>query len=109
MVVLTKKVPLRYTILEGRHIGVKNLEGFVVGLSEKGAEIVLGKPVEQFSDLKMNLKDVYEEQSVKAFYGKVTDRSGRDAYTYRIRFTSVPLEVTAYFLAHQQYAAKHRL
>jgi adenylate cyclase len=108
LVALTQKVPLRYTMLEGKHIGLKNLEGFAVRLSKKGAEIVLDEPVEQFSDLKMNLKDVYEELAVKAFYGKVIDRTGKDANTYMIRFTSVPLEVAAYFLAHQQYAAKQR-
>jgi class 3 adenylate cyclase len=104
LVALTQKVPLRYTILEGKHIGKKDLEGFVVRLSKKVAEIVLDEPVEQFSNLKMNLKDVYEELAVKDFYGKVTDQSGKDGYSYMIRFTSVPLEVVSYFLAHQKYA-----
>jgi class 3 adenylate cyclase len=106
LVAITQKVPLRYTILEGKHIGKKDLEGFVVRLSKKSAEIVLNEPVEQFSNLKMNLKDVYEELAAKDFYGKVTDQSGKDGYSYMIRFTSVPLEVVSYFLAHQQYATK---
>jgi class 3 adenylate cyclase len=106
MVALTKKVPLRYTILEGKHLGEKDLEGFVVRLSKKVAEIVFDEPLEQFINLKMNLKDVYEELAVKDFYGKVTDQSGKDGYSYMIRFTSVPLEVVSYFLAHLQYATK---
>jgi adenylate cyclase len=106
MVALTKKVPLRYTILEGKHIGKKDLEGLVVRLSKKVAEIVFDERVEQFSNLKMNLKDVYEELSVKDFYGKVTDQSKKDGYSYMIRFTSVPPEVVSYFLAHQEYATK---
>lgn len=106
LVALTQKVPLRYTILEGKHIGEIDLEGFVVRLSKKVAEIVFDEPVEPFSNLKMNLKDVYEELAVKDFYGKVTDQSGKDRYSYMIRFTSVPLEVVSYFLAHQQYATK---
>jgi adenylate cyclase len=104
LVVLNQKIPLRYTLLEGKHIGEKGLEGNVVRLSKKGAEIILDEPVEQFSDLKMNLKGVYEELAVKDFYGKVTDHSGKDGYCYMVRFTSVPLEVLSYFLGHQKFA-----
>jgi adenylate cyclase len=104
LVDLTRKIPLRYTILEGKHIGKKGFEGFVVRLSKRGAEIVLDEPVEQFSNLKMNLKQVYEELAVKDFYGKVTEVSGKDGNSYMIKFTSVPPEVASYFLAHQQYA-----
>jgi len=106
LVALAKKVPLRCTMLEGKHIGKRDIEGFVVRLSKKGAEIVLDEPIEQFSNLKMNLKEVYQELSAKDFYGKVTDESEKDGYRYLIRFTSVPLEVSSYFLAHQQYSTK---
>lgn len=57
------------------------------------------------SNIKMNLDDVYPELAVKDFYGKVIDRSEKDAFSYVIRFTSIPLEVVSYMLAHQQYAA----
>ena len=106
MVALSKKVPLRYTILKGKHVGRKNLEGSIVGLSKKGAEIVLDAPVEQFSNIKMNLTDVYDELSVKDFYGKVIEQSGNGEHNYLIRFTSLPLEIVSYFLAHQQHAGK---
>jgi len=106
MVALSKKVPLRYTIVKGKHVGRKNLEGFIVGLSKKGAEIVLDAPVEQFSNIKMNLRDVYEELSIKDFYGKVVEQSGNGEHNYVIRFTSLPLEIVSYFLAHQQHAGK---
>jgi len=106
IVALSKKIPLRYTILKGKHVGRKNLEGSIVGLSKKGAEIVLDAPVEQFSNIKMNLRDVYEELSIKDFYGKVIEQSGNGEHNYLIRFTSLPLEIVSYFLAHQQHAEK---
>jgi len=106
IVALSKKVPLRYTILKGKHVGRKNLEGSIVGLSKKGAEIVLDASVEQFSNIKMNLRDVYEELSIKDFYGKVIEQSGNGEHNYLIRFTSLPLEIVSYFLAHQQHAEK---
>ena len=106
IVALSKKIPLRYTILKGKHVGRKNLEGSIVGLSKKGAEVVLDAPVEQFSNIKMNLRDVYEELSIKDFYGKVIEQAGNGEHNYLIRFTSLPLEIVSYFLAHQQHAGK---
>jgi len=106
LVVLTQKLPLLCTILEGKHVGKEGLECFVVRLSKQNAEIFLDEPIEQFTNLKLNLKNVYEELAVKDFYGKITQLSGRNGNRYLIRFTSVPPEVVSYFLAHQQYAKK---
>jgi len=106
LVALTQKISLQCTILEGKHIGKTGLEGFVVKLSKKSAKIILDEPVEQFTNLKMNLKEVYEELAVKDIYGKVTEVLGEDGHSYMIKFTSVPPEVVSCFLAHQQYAAK---
>ncbi|UCD33169.1 MAG: hypothetical protein JSV38_04650 [Desulfobacterales bacterium] len=103
LVTLSKEVPLRYTILKGKHVGEKDLDGIIIGLSKKGAEIVLDEPVEQFSNIKMNLTDVYEELSIKDFYGKVIKQSNNAEYGYIIKFTSLPLEIASYFLAHQQH------
>lgn len=106
LIPLSKKIPLRYRILRGKHVGEKDLGGFIIGLSKKGAEIVLHEPVEHLSNIKMNLRDVYEELSIKDFYGKVIEQSENDEYCYIIRFTSLPLEIVSYFLAHQQHAGK---
>jgi len=106
LVVLTQKLPLECTILEGKHIGKEDLECFVVRLSKQNAEIFLDEPIEQFTNLKLNLKNVYEELAAKDFYGKITQLSGRSADRYLVRFTSVPPEVVSYFMAHQQYAKK---
>jgi adenylate cyclase len=101
---LARRVPLRYTLLDGKDVGEKSLEGFVVKLSKKSAELALDGPVDLFTNLKMNLGSVSEELAVKNFYGKVIERSAKDGHSYVVRFTSVPPEVVSYFLAHQQYA-----
>ena len=103
---LSKKIPLRYRILKGKHVGKKDLDGLIIGLSKEGAEIVLDESVEHLSNIKMNLRDVYEELSIKDFYGKVIQQSENDEHCYIIRFTSLPLEIVSYFLAHQQHAGK---
>ena len=50
---------VRYTILEGKHVGKKGIEGLVVRLSKKSAEIAFDEPVELLTNLKMNLGSVY--------------------------------------------------
>jgi class 3 adenylate cyclase/HAMP domain-containing protein len=106
LVTLRQKLPLRYTILEGKHVGKKGLEGLVVRLSKKSAEVAFNEPVELLTNLKMNLGNVYEELAVKDFYGKVMERLGENGNGYLVRFTSVPPEVASYFQAHQQHAVK---
>ena len=106
MATLARRVPLRYTLLEGKDVGEKSWEGFVVKLSKKSAELALDGPVDLFANLKMNLGSVSEELAVKDFYGKVIECSEKDGHCYVVRFTSVPPEVVSYFLAHKEYAAE---
>jgi class 3 adenylate cyclase len=103
---LSQQLPLRYALLEGKHVGREGLEGHIIRLSKQGAEVDLHARVDRFRDLKMNLKEVYEELAVKDFYAKVISRSGKEGSRYLIRFTSIPLEVASYFLAHQQLNRK---
>lgn len=105
LVALTRRVPIRYSIVEGKNVGDKSFEGFASKLSKRSAELTLDGPVDLLSNIKMNLVDVYAELAVKDFYGKVIDRSEKDAFSYVVRFTSIPLEVVSYMLAYQQCAA----
>ena len=106
LVTLALKIPLRYSILEGKEVGQKGLQASVVRLSRKCAEIILDVPVEVLTNLKMNLEDVDQKLSVRNFYGKVIERSEKNGQAYVVRFTSVPPEVDAYFQSHLQHAAK---
>ena len=103
LVTLTRQIPLRYIVLEGKDVGKGGLEGSVARLSKCCAEITLDGPVEILSNLKMNLRDVDEHLSTRDFYAKVIERSGEDGQTYEVHFTSVPPEVSAYFQAHRQH------
>jgi PAS domain S-box-containing protein len=104
LITLRQRIPLKCTLLQEKHIGGRGVEGFIVKLSRSAAEIALNRSLELFTDMKMNLKDVYEELTTKDFYGKVTAQTLKDENNYLIRFTSLPPEVTAYFQAHQKYA-----
>jgi adenylate cyclase len=106
LVTLALQIPLRYTVLEGKDVGKRGLQASVIRISKRCAEIVLDRPAEVFTNLKMNLGDVDKKLSVRYFYGKVIERSEKNRQTHVVRFTSVPLEVDAYFQSHLQHAAK---
>ncbi|MFC1822407.1 adenylate/guanylate cyclase domain-containing protein [Thermodesulfobacteriota bacterium] len=105
LITLTRKIPMLYTALGGKHVGQERLKGLMVRLSKKSAEITLDRPVELLTNLKMNLNEVYEALAVKDFYGKVVERVEKDGDAYMIRFTGVPPEIVSYFQAFQQHAA----
>ncbi|MBC8178418.1 MAG: hypothetical protein H8E19_13515 [Deltaproteobacteria bacterium] len=105
MVHITRQIPLRYKVLEGKSVRGKGLEGSIVRLSEKSALIVLDEPLEPLTNLKMNLGDIGDKLSVKDFYGKVIERSKDERLAHVVRFTSVPPEVDAYFQSHRQHVA----
>ena len=106
LVTLAQKIPLRCTVLEGKNIGKKELEGSVVRLSKKGCEVALKEPLALLTNMKMNLGDVDEELAAKGFYAKVIEQSAAQEATYLVRFTAVPPEISSYFQALRQYAAK---
>jgi adenylate cyclase len=102
--VLAQQIPIRYTVLEDKDVGMKELEGSVVRLSKNCAEIVLINPLSILTNLKMNLGRVSEKLSVRDFYGKVTGHFPENGSSHLVRFTSMPPEVDAYFEAYLQHA-----
>jgi adenylate cyclase len=106
LVTLARQIPIRYTVLEGKDVGKKGLQGSVVRLAKNCAEIVLGDPVDVMTDLKMNLGDVDENLSAKDFYGKVVRKTGDNGKTHVVHFTSVPPSIDAYFQAYLQHASE---
>jgi adenylate cyclase len=101
---LVRQIPIRYMILEGKDIGKEGLQGSVVRLAKNCAEIALDGPLDELTNLKMNLIDVDENLSAKDFYGKVVRKSGENAKTHVVYFTSVPPPIDAYFQAFRQLA-----
>ena len=105
-VALAQQILISYTILEGKDVGKKGIQGSMVRLSENCAEVTLHEPVEILTNLKMNLADVDEKLRARDFYGKVIERAGENGETHVVRFTSVPPEVDGYFQALRQHAVK---
>jgi adenylate cyclase len=105
-VTLMSQIPLEYKVIGGKHVGKKGMKGRIVKLSKKGCEVALTEPLALLANMKMNLGDVDEQLAAKDFYGKVIEQSRKQENTYFVRFTAVPPEISAYFQALRQYAAK---
>lgn len=106
LVTLSERIPLKYTVLEGKDIGKRGFDASVVRISKNSAEIKLGAHFKSMTNLKMNLANVDETLSARDFYGKVIKSSEEKRRTHVVHFTSVPPEVDAYFQALRQYGVK---
>ncbi len=106
LIPLSRRIPLEYSVLEGKHEGESGFMGSMVRLSKKGAELDVQVPVDLMANLKMRLTEVDEGLATKDFYGKVIERSREPQHAYVIRFTSLPPEIGAYFQAHREYAPR---
>jgi len=106
LAILALKMPILYTVLEGKSAEKKRLKGSLIKLSEKSAVMVLDEPLEPMTNLKINLGDVEDRLAAYDFYGKIIERSEDKGLTHELRFTSIPPEVDAYFKAHLRYAQK---
>jgi class 3 adenylate cyclase len=102
---LTRQIPLKCQVLEGKTDAEEELDGSVIRLSKKCAEILLDGLVGVFMNIKMNLRDVDANLAVKHFYGKVIEYTGKNEKIHMVRFTSVPPEIDAYFQSHRQHSA----
>ena len=104
---LAQQIKFRYTVVLGvKHAGQTRLEGFMVRLSKKNAEITLEERVDLHTNLKMNLEEVDEGLGTKDIYGKVIGRSLEKKLSYVVSFTAVPPEVATYFLAFRKHAGR---
>jgi adenylate cyclase len=54
-VTLARQLSIRYTVLEGKHVGRERLQGNVIRLSKKSVEIDLDERIELLTNLKMDL------------------------------------------------------
>jgi adenylate cyclase len=99
LLTLAREIPIRYTVLDGKYLGLGELTGAILRLSRKSGELRLQSPPELLTNLKLNLVDVSEELSRKDFYGKVVGRSNTEPSVCSVRFTALPPGIDGYFQA----------
>ncbi len=107
-VTLTVEIPVRYTVLEGKHAVGTMFEGTLVSLSDKSAELRSSHFLTPLSNLKLNLL-LPDQASTELddLYAKVLDKAASDQDCVVIRFTGMPVRFAA--LAPEVLAALDRL
>lgn len=102
MIVLTQKVPVEYSILQGKYAVGTVFLGNLISFSEKGAQMTrhpaschLTSPhsLELLSNLKLKLLIEAEMATEEEYiYAKVIQQSHVDEHLFLLRFTAVPLK-----------------
>lgn len=101
MATLTLQIPFQYTVIDGKHVGKSGLKAVITKLSKVSAEIKTEEPLDRLSNIKVNLEDVDDDLGYKDLYAKVIEDLGENSYL--LRFTSVPVEVAAYYQAFRRH------
>jgi adenylate cyclase len=92
---LDESIPIRYAILDGKHVSAVMLQGSLVKLSAKGAEISSQYSVVPLSNIKFNLLTLNNIVSASEdIYAKVIEKE-TDNGNFCIHFTSLPPDVEA--------------
>ncbi len=94
---LRQPLPVKITILEGKHAGEDRLDGKIVGLKDAVAAIRAQGNYREFTNLKISLFDHQGNELTTDLYAKVTKHISESPPLFRVHFTSVPPEAEAFF------------
>jgi adenylate cyclase len=93
-ITLMPEIPVRYTVLEGKHAVGTLFEGTLVSLSEKSAELRSDHFLTPLSNLKLNLlMPSQDDVALDDLYVKVLDRAATNPHCVRVRFTGMPIRL----------------
>jgi len=105
---LPTPIPLRYTVLEGKHLVGTLFQGELMRLSEKEAEFQPDHFLPQLSNLKINLLDpANPDTQALDFYAKVLNKPAETPDCVRIRFTGLSPQAQAILNGLRQSATNH--
>ena len=93
---LTAEIEIRYTVLEEKFAGRTVLEGHLVKLSTREAEVFSEHPVPPLSNLKIQVIDTEGRVVPGDLYGKVVGQPEDDHTRFYLRFTSMPSEIATF-------------
>jgi class 3 adenylate cyclase len=96
---LKRRIPIRYTVLDGKHLSEGEHSGAIVGLSRQMGDVLLKSAPDPLTNLKLNLVNASEGLSRLDFYGKIIRCLEKGSGTCRVRFTSLPPGIDGYFQA----------
>jgi adenylate cyclase len=93
---LADPLPVRFFLLDGKHLDDEAVEGTLIALSQTGGLLRTEHPLDPFTDLKLHLAPPNAAASGHA-YAKVLEASEEG---YAVHFTALPDEVEDALRAH---------
>ena len=96
MTLLVAPILVRYAVLEDKYVGRHVLDGSVVRLSEKGAEIRSSAPVPLLGNLKIWMPESEAGAGPGEIYAKVVEESPTSGSGFIVRFTAMAPEMVQY-------------
>jgi PAS domain S-box-containing protein len=96
MIVLAAALPIRFAVLEEKHVGQSTLEASITRLSVKGADIRSDSAVPPLSNLKIWIPRIVGEAGEPAeIYAKVVAGTPEAGAGFAVRFTAMAPDVAA--------------
>jgi hypothetical protein len=96
MIVLAAALPIRFAVLEEKHVGQSTLEASITRLSVKGADIRSDSAVPPLSNLKIWIPGIVGEAGEPAeIYAKVVAGTPEAGAGFAVRFTAMAPDVAA--------------
>ncbi|MFW9259409.1 hypothetical protein [Nostoc sp. CALU 546] len=103
MIILNQEIPVKYTILQGKHAVGTILLGALISLSEKKAQLRSPHSLELLSNLKLKLLiDAEMATEEEHIYAKVIQQSNVDEHLFLLRLTAIPPKASAILNALRQ-------
>jgi len=98
LLTLRQYLPVRFTVLAGKHSGDRQFEGSVAKVAAEGAEILSDMVPDKLTNLKISLFDDEGGYEITTeIYAKVIRNVSDSPPAFRVNFTSVPAEAKAFF------------
>ena len=96
LITLTYEIPIRYSVLEEKHVGRTRFSGQIVQLSTKRARVQSAHAPLPLSNIKIQFLAPQRETVPGECYGKVTADAPLPHEAFFVSLTSISPEVTAY-------------
>lgn len=104
---LKTPLPVKFTVLEGKHAGAHTYNGSIEKLVDDSAEVHAEFIPEHLANLKVHVFDREINLITDQLYGKVIECfHAAPAPSFRMSFTSVPSELEAFFCKIQDFSEK---
>ena len=103
---LAREIPVRYAVLDGKHVGEGGRLAGIVSLSRKAGLLRLDREIPRGANLKLNLMGVSEELARRDFYAKAGHGEADAPGFGLVRFSALPSGIDAYFQAALDLGAR---